>query len=113
MKNCRAWIVMIVASLMLVPSSVCLVSTECFRDRNPDIVICPPPNGGIAADTRFNLVCGIGWCAADTRGRIKCSRVPGGAAIVDQNGKILCVGGCMEASPSLCQRIELPKITSR
>jgi hypothetical protein len=110
MKNNNISIIVIFFLLLTTPS-LSLASQGCFRDRTPDIVVCPPPNGGIAADTEQNFVCGVGWCTVDVAEKVKCSQVPGGAAIVDQYGNALCVGGCMDAIPSLCRRIELPKIT--
>lgn len=109
MQSSKALTVFIIIGAIFMLSDTCAASMGCFYDRNPDIVTCPPANGGIAADTKVNFVCGIGWCAEDVNGKIKCSKVPGGAAISDQNGNVICTGGCMDAIPSLCQRIELPK----
>jgi hypothetical protein len=49
------------------------------------------------------VVCGVGYCAADDVGRVKCSARPGGSALMDTNGKVVCAGSCQDASVQLCE----------
>ena len=37
--------------------------------------------------------CGIGYCAKDDQGRLKCSKTVGGGAKIDSHGKVQCLGG--------------------
>ena len=90
-------------------SSVSQAGVICINDQKMDTVICPPPDGELVVDRWGETVCGIGWCAVDAAGKVKCSKVPGGAAILDQYGQSLCVGGCMEASEALCHTLKLPR----
>jgi hypothetical protein len=39
-------------------------------------------------------------------GKVTCSSQPGGQVTQDVNGKIMCVGGCEEASASNCQQLK-------
>lgn len=94
---------------MLFAPAICWAATTCIRDGEPDTVLCPPPGGNLVKDTNGNVVCGIGWCVTNSKGNVKCSMVPGGAAILSGHGDSLCVGGCLEASGSLCLKIQLPK----
>ena len=109
LSNILKLMIILIFGYVFTSPYACFASMGCYYDRNPDIVVCPPPNGGIAADPDVKFVCGIGWCAVDVKGNIKCSKVPGGAAVTDQYGNALCVGGCMDAVPSLCQRLVLPR----
>lgn len=65
-------------------------------------MICPPPLGGIMTDINGSVVCGPGFCARDSYGRVKCSSVVGGAVDLDSNGNVLCVGGCLDGATSYC-----------
>lgn len=67
-----------------------------------DGILCPPPNGGIASGIDGEVVCGPGQCARDQNGVVQCSAVPGGSAIVDINGQVLCVGGCVSGARRQC-----------
>ncbi len=66
-------------------------------------VICPPPNGSIAADAAGRAVCGRGECSKDTDGRWLCSTESGGYVGRNGAGKVVCTGGCEPASGSLCE----------
>jgi len=46
---------------------------------------------------------GVGYCATDDLGQIKCSRNPGGGAATDSYGKVKCLGGCQSATQQLCE----------
>jgi len=66
--------------------------------------VCAPPNGGISEDSIGRVVCGKGQCVKNRIGRIVCSTVPGGGAILDSIGTPRCVGGCEDASEQYCVR---------
>jgi len=65
-------------------------------------IVCPPPLGGVSSGLDGEVVCGPGECARDQKGVVKCSSRPGGSVIVDINGQVLCVGGCVLGSRTLC-----------
>lgn len=100
------------ALLLFITPLTALASMECVRGGRDkvDSLICPPANGGVVTDKEGNYVCGPGWCMVDAAGKAKCSKIPGGAAIPDQYGNAICVGGCMDASESICEQLKLPKI---
>jgi hypothetical protein len=66
-------------------------------------VYCAREGGGAMREQYGRVVCGIGYCAADDTGRIKCSTRPGGMALMDINGRVLCTGSCQDASPQFCE----------
>ena len=66
-------------------------------------VICPPPNGSIAADAAGQVVCGRGECLKDSAGRWMCSIEVGGHVGQSANAQAVCTGGCEQASASLCE----------
>lgn len=65
-------------------------------------LICPPPSGGLMTDINGSTVCGPGYCARDSYGKVKCSSLPGGSADLDQYGNVVCVGGCVDGATSYC-----------
>ena len=69
--------------------------------------VCAPPMGGIMKDKHGRQVCGRGQCLADSLGNIVCSSQIGGYSSRDARGRVVCTGGCVSASASLCQS---PKI---
>ena len=69
--------------------------------KTPDGLVCPPPQGGMARDSRGLLLCGPGLCLRDKSGQVTCSSRPGGEVIADW-GEVLCVGGCVEGRMSDC-----------
>ena len=92
----------------LLLSILCLSSSLAFAHQGCDFnpagrPFCAPPNGGIMKDQRGNLVCGRGQCVSDRYGKVVCSAQPGGFAIQDTNGEVVCTEGCVPASPALCQ----------
>jgi len=66
-------------------------------------VLCAKEGGGAVRDRYGNVKCGLGSCATDDMGQVKCSSQPGGGAIIDSNGKVKCLGGCQDASSQLCE----------
>mgnify|MGYP001788448639 FL=1 len=62
---------------------------------------CAPPNGTILIDERNQLVCALGERIEDDDGRVFCSRVAGGSAIIDDDGGLKCVGGCIKGSVAI------------
>ena len=69
--------------------------------------VCAPPTGGIMKDKHGRPVCGKGQCLADSLGNIVCSSQIGGYSSRNARGQVVCTGGCVSATASLCQS---PKI---
>lgn len=69
----------------------------------PSRTFCAPPGGTIVEDDYGVLVCGVGQCIDDANGKTLCAREKGGAVIVDANGQIKCVGGCVRPDRHLCR----------
>jgi hypothetical protein len=66
-------------------------------------IICAPPAGSLQTDPIGRIVCGPGECVTDSMGQVKCSSQPGGGAMTNDRGKVVCVGGCVLAKASYCQ----------
>lgn len=66
-------------------------------------IICAPPAGSLQTDPIGQIVCGPGECVTDSMGQVKCSSQPGGGAMTNDRGKVVCVGGCILANTSYCQ----------
>ena len=65
-------------------------------------VFCAPA-GGTAVRAMDGIVCAPGRCVKDNLGYLKCSsRLAGGAAI-DDLGRPVCVGGCVNPSKEFCE----------
>lgn len=69
----------------------------------PGRTFCAPPGGTIIEDQNRVLVCSVGQCMEDSRGQALCAREPVGSVIVDVNGTIKCVGGCVRPNRQLCR----------
>lgn len=67
-------------------------------------ILCAPQSGFIYLDDFGNLVCGKGQCIRDDYNRIICSSRRGGLAKEDYMGRVVCTGGCEEASVSNCRQ---------
>lgn len=66
-------------------------------------VMCAREGGGAIRD-RFGVVrCGVGSCAMSDSGEVKCSTQAGGGAAMDSYGKVVCLGGCQDATPQYCE----------
>ncbi|MFV9616553.1 MAG: hypothetical protein ACNYZG_11395 [Gammaproteobacteria bacterium] len=65
--------------------------------------VCAPPTGGISLDKHGQPVCGRGQCLANNLRDIVCSSQVGGFSSKDARGRVVCTGGCVPASASLCQ----------
>jgi hypothetical protein len=65
-------------------------------------LFCAPPGGTAIQTATGDVVCSIGKCVADNLGYLKCSSQQGGGATTDSLGRVLCVGGCVNPSKSLC-----------
>ena len=65
--------------------------------------VCAPAMGGIMKDKYGSPVCGRGQCLANSLGNIVCSSQTGGYSSRDARGRVVCTGGCVSASASLCQ----------
>ena len=81
------------------------VPAGCVKDLSGKI-ICPPMGGDIFVNLSGQAVCGKGRCVRDLFGKVTCSTLPAGQIAQDINGKIMCAGGCEEASPANCQVLE-------
>jgi hypothetical protein len=66
-------------------------------------VTCPPPSGSLVFDFSHLAVCGRGQCMRDARGIWMCSAQPGGRAMRNMNGQVVCTGGCEPAAAELCE----------
>ena len=64
---------------------------------------CAKHGGGVIRDEYGNVLCGVGYCAAEDTGRMLCSTRPGGNVARDSYGKVTCAGGCQDAQPQLCE----------
>jgi hypothetical protein len=64
---------------------------------------CVKPGGGVIRDQYGNVLCGVGHCAADDKGRLLCSTRPGGNISRDSYGKVTCEDGCHDAQAQLCE----------
>ena len=73
----------------------------CYKDLSGTIS-CPPMGGEVHVNLSGQAVCGKGRCFRDINGKVTCSSQPAGQIQVDVSGKIMCAGGCEEASPSYC-----------
>jgi hypothetical protein len=77
----------------------------CVKDLSGKIS-CPPMGGEIYMNLSGEPVCGKGRCFRDLFGKITCSSQPAGPVTVDVSGKVMCAGGCEEASASYCQVLQ-------
>ena len=77
--------------------------SSCALDRHGEVV-CTKPGGGMMNDRYGELLCAPGGCVTDQRGDILCSSQPRGGAMLDQEGKAVCTGGCVPASAAACIR---------
>lgn len=64
---------------------------------------CAKQGGGTIRDQYGNVLCGVGYCAAEDTGRLLCSTRPYGNVTRDSYGKVTCAGGCQEAQAQLCE----------
>jgi hypothetical protein len=76
----------------------------CYKDLSGKIS-CPPMGGEVYVNLSGEAVCGKGRCVRDLFGKVSCSTQPGGQVNMDVNGKIMCAGGCEEASAANCQQL--------
>lgn len=91
----------LIALCLAAPTLALAESPTC----TPDLygkMICPPPNGGMIVDMKGTVVCGPGSCARDSMGKVRCSSQPGGQAVINSSGNVLCVGGCVDGSKNAC-----------
>ncbi len=64
---------------------------------------CAKRGGGVMRDQYGNVVCGVGYCAADDTGHMLCSTIPGGNVARDWYSKVTCEGECHDAQAQLCE----------
>ncbi len=77
----------------------------CVKDLEGTIS-CPPMGGEVYMTLAGKAVCGKGRCVRDMFGKVTCSSQPAGQITQDPNGKVMCAGGCEEASASFCQQLK-------
>jgi hypothetical protein len=109
----------VIARILLLPLVLCAfnVDASCINNQYGKVVCgegqCRTDDhgkvfcaraGGAVLDKFSKVKCGVGKCAMDYLDKIWCSKKPGGGAEVDSHGKVVCLGGCAEASASLCQQ---------
>ena len=98
-KNMGMYIVVI--GLFLSLASVSFAKGNCAQNRSGKIV-CAPPGGTITTNKNGDVVCGKGNCVVTISGMIYCSTQPGGNAVINGEGKAVCAGLCVSASPNIC-----------
>ena len=64
---------------------------------------CAKPGSGVIRDQYGNVLCGVGYCAAEDTGRMLCSTKPAGNVTRDSYGKVTCEWGCHDAQAQLCE----------
>ena len=64
---------------------------------------CAKKGGGLIRDEYGNVLCGVGYCAADDTGRLLCSPIPGGNVARDSYGKVTCEGDAGMSQALLCE----------
>lgn len=69
-------------------------------------ISCPPMGGEIHLNLSGQAICGKGRCVRDLFGKVTCSSLPAGQIAQDVSGKIMCAGGCEDASASNCQVLQ-------
>ncbi|MBC7804492.1 MAG: hypothetical protein H7Y16_11500 [Candidatus Parcubacteria bacterium] len=85
-------------------NQVCGSRGQCALDRY-NVAWCAPENGSAMKDRYDEVVCGAGVCVRDARsGEISCPAQGGGTTVTDPAGALLCAGGCVPASKSMCRR---------
>ena len=68
-------------------------------------VKCAKRGGHVMHDHYGEVLCGVGYCAADDTGRVLCSTRPNGRAERDSYGKVTCEEGCQDAQAQLCEEM--------
>lgn len=94
---------LILAHITVASYALAQQQPSCLKD-DLGVVYCAPP-GGTAKRTLDGIVCGIGQCRTNDLGEVICSKRPQGGVMVDDLGKVVCVGGCVPASKSLCEKL--------
>lgn len=79
---------------------------DCAKDYIGNVYCAAQPLGGAKVDSIGNVQCGKGQCRQDSIGNVYCSKVAGGGAEKDSIGVVRCLGGCDQASQSMCVRGE-------
>ncbi|MDL2259763.1 hypothetical protein LJB99_02655 [Deltaproteobacteria bacterium OttesenSCG-928-K17] len=103
MKNLVA--VFLGVGLIVFPSAALAQFGGCQQDlsgKSTTRYICPPPMGDLVVDINGKFLCGPGQCTIDAHGKTRCSAKAGGRSLIDINGKVQCVGGCMDGRTDIC-----------
>ena len=91
----------VVSCLLLSMTTVSFAKGNCAQNSSGNIV-CAPPGGTITTNKNGDVVCGKGNCVIINSGLIVCSTQPGGNAVINGEGKAVCTGVCISASPNTC-----------
>ena len=74
----------------------------CLRDGQGNVK-CSPARGGIALDGKRAAMCGVGACAATSKGEVICSTVAEGSVAINTADLAICTEGCAPGDAALCQ----------
>ena len=91
----------VVICLFLSLASLSFAKGNCTQNSSGKIV-CAPSGGTITTNKTGDVVCGKGNCVVTGSGTILCSTQPGGNAVINEEGKAVCSGLCVSASPNIC-----------
>jgi hypothetical protein len=75
----------------------------CARDREGEVYCAPTRFGSVTRSRYGQLRCAPGQCVRTIEGEDICSDVDGGGAVKRVDGTVQCQGGCIQASPELCE----------
>ncbi len=93
-----------ISGLVLGSPAFLQAHSSCLTTQEIDGFVCPPPGGDLVRDMYNRAICGKGQCVIDSNGKVKCSSLFGGGAVIDSRGEALCVGGCEEGRAAFCVR---------
>ena len=96
-----------IALCLTIICSVAYGQNGCAKD-DLGRIFCAPA-GGSAVKTMNGVACALGRCVTDNLGYLKCSSQLGGAALKDDLGRPVCVGGCVNPTAQYCQQLTTEK----
>ena len=105
MKHLSLSVVAIFAMIIASQTQAQTVPVGCVKDLSGKIS-CPPMGGEVYVNLSGEAVCGKGRCVRDLFGKATCSSQPAGQVTMDVSGKVMCAGGCEEASAAYCQLLQ-------
>ena len=60
-------------------------------------------DGGVAMTREGRVLCGKGTCVSSPQGRVYCSALEQGSALIDSRGRVRCQGRCEPARAEYCE----------